>query len=201
MYLAQPLVALAATFLASAQLSQPITPLSIEYSNSAEESGEAKICEIVAVLRNLGPPERVTISAFAGYDKSEGAVAVGFMVGVAKQSFDGDLEIVNVTSAAFTSDSFNSADELDHEVSGERDGLFMAATADADVANRFLRSVVAGGFYLTISSDDPETSDWTYRVKDGPPAEVQERFARCLDDLELSTVSLREAHLPSPRAQ
>jgi hypothetical protein len=194
MYLTLTLAALAATVLASGPGNAPIDPLSIEYSNSAEESNEAKICEMVAVLTNIGSPERVTISAFAGYDKVEAAIAVGFVVGAAKLSSDGDLEIIEVTSAAFTSDSFNSADELDHEVSGEGDGLFMAATAEGQVANRFLRSVAAGGFYLTLSGDDPEVSDWTYKVKNGPPTEVRERFARCLDELEPGTVSLREAH-------
>ena len=49
MYLALPLAALAATLSASGPEGAPIVPLSIEYSNSAEENSEAKICEIVAV--------------------------------------------------------------------------------------------------------------------------------------------------------
>jgi hypothetical protein len=200
MYLALPLVAaLSATLLVSVPGNVSISPLSIQYSNSAEEDRDAKICEIVVTLTNAGPPEHVTVSVFADYDKVEAAIAVGFMVAAAKESSAGDLEMIDVTSAAFTSDSFNSADELDQEMSGEGDGFFMAATTDADVAVRFLRSVAAGGFYLTLSGDAPGVSDWTYKVKGGPPAEVQERFARCLDQLEPGTVSLLKANIFASR--
>ena len=185
--------ALSATLLAGEPGDAPIAPLLVEYSNSTEETGSAKICEIIATLTNPGPPERVTVSTFAGYDKSEAAIAVGFMVGAAKQSPAGDLDVFDVTSAAFVSDSFNTADELDHEVSGEGDGLFMAATADAEVANRLLKAVVAGGFYLALSGDEPDVADRIYKVKGAPPAEVRQRFARCLDELEPGIVSLRHA--------
>jgi hypothetical protein len=99
MYLALPLAALAAGFLASGFGNPPIVPLSIEYANSDEENSVAKICELIITLTNAGPPQQVTVSVFAGYDKLEAAIAVGFMAGAAKQSPAGNHQI-DVTSAA-----------------------------------------------------------------------------------------------------
>ena len=78
---------------------------------------------------------------------------------------------------------------MDHEVYG--DGTMMAATADREVATRFLKSVAAGGFFLFLSGDQPEGQDWTYRIEEGPPPDIQQYFAECLDSLIPSTVSLR----------
>jgi hypothetical protein len=185
------LAALAASILASASGSQPIVPLAIEYFISAAESRDAKICEIVAALANPGLPQRVTISAFVEYDKGEGGIVVGFMVGAAHQLSSGDLEDLNVTSAALISDSFSSPDEFDYEVTGGGDGLFLARTSDEEVAGRFLRSVANGGYYLLLSGDDPETPGWIYKVGSGPSAGVQERFANCLEKLAPGAMSLR----------
>ena len=199
MYVTLSFAALSASLLASVPGNAPVVPLSIEYFNSAGDSSEANLCEMIVTLTNPAPPEHVTLSAFAGYDKVEGAIAVGLVVGASKQLPGGDLEIVDVTSAAIISDDFNSADEFDHEVSGEGDGLFMAATVDAGIANRLLEAVAAGGFYLTVSGNEPDISSWTYKVKGGAPADVSGRFARCLDELDPGIVSLRSAHTPLPR--
>jgi hypothetical protein len=184
------LTALAASILNPAPGSQPIVPLAIKYFNSAAQSRDTRICEIVATLANAVPPQRVTISAFAEYDKGEGAIVVGFMVGAAHQLSSGDLEDLNVTSAALISDSFSSADEFDYEVTG--DGLFLARTSDEEVAGRFLRSVANGGYYLVLSGDDPETPGWIYKVRSGPSADVQQRFANCLENLAPGAMSLRK---------
>ena len=138
-------------------------------------------------------PEYVTISVFAGFDKNEAAIAVGFMVGASMQAHRVDPDIVDLASAAIVSDSFNSADELDHGISGEGDGLFMAATADAGTANRLLEAVTARGFYLTLSTNEPDISDWTYKVTSGAPTDAKERFTQCLAELEPGIVSLRSA--------
>jgi hypothetical protein len=185
------LAALAASILTSAPGSQPIVPLAIDYFNSAAQSRDAKICEIVAALANAGPPQRVTISAFAEYDKGEGAIVVGFVVGAEHQLSSGDLEDLNVTSAALISDSFSSADEFDYEVTEGGDGLFLARTSNEEVARRFLRSVANGGYYLVLSDDDPETPGWIYKVRSAPSAGVQQRFANCLENLGPGAMSLR----------
>jgi hypothetical protein len=170
-------------------IAEAIVPANVQYASSVDENGQAKICQIVATITNAVPPERVDFTAFAGYDKLEGAVAVGFLAGAAKRSPSGEFELVAVASAAFNSTMFNSADELDHEISG--DGTVMAATADGPTADRFLRSVTTGDFYLTLSSDQPEIGDWTYEIADGPPDDVQQSFAACLQELVPGTVSFK----------
>jgi len=164
-----------------------IVPTTVKYSSSVDENSQAKICQIVATITNAAPPERVDFTAFAGYDKLENAVAVGFLVGAAKRLPSGEFELLMVASAAFNSTTFNSADELDHEVSG--DGTIMAATSDGAIAERFLRSVTSGGYLVTLSSDQPEVRDWTYRIADRPPDDVQQSFATCVQELVPSTVS------------
>jgi len=196
MLLPLSIAALWASLLSPAPGSEPIVPLSVEFSNSSNENGEAKICELTAELTNSESPERVTISAFGGYDKLEGAMFVGLLAGAANPSASGDFEAVSVTSAALISDSFNSADELDHDLPGVGDdGIFMAVTTDVKVASRFLKSIADGGYYLTLSGDDAEVTSWTYKVKKSPPAEVQQRFKKCLEELEPGAISLRASHL------
>jgi len=178
-----------------------IVPDDIAYASRIDENGQAKICEIVLTITNSSPPERVDFTTFAGYDKLENAAAVGFLMGAAKQSDSGELELVPISSGAFNSATFNSPDEMDHEVSG--DGTIMAATADSLAADRFLESVGEGDFYLTLASDEPEIRDWTYKIASRPPADVQQSFATCLEKLLPSTVSLRRAdrnHLKLLRA-
>lgn len=186
-------LALVAGLLAAGSAEMPITPTAVAYSHSAEESSDAKMCEMTATLTNPVPPERVTLSAFAGYDKNEASIAVGFIVGASRQLPSGSLDMVEVSSAAIVSDNFNSADELDHEVWGEGDGLFLAATADAETANRLLKAVAAGGFYLTVSGNEPDIANWTYKVKAGAPSDIQKGFDQCLGNLEPAIISLRPA--------
>ena len=111
------------------------------------------------------------------------------MVGAAHQLSSGDLSDLNVTSAALIKDSFSSADEFDYKVTG--DGLFLARTSDEEVAGRFLRLVASGGNYLVLTGDDPETPGWIYKVTSGPSADVQQRFANCLDNLAPEPMPLR----------
>ena len=64
----------------------PITPRSIEYSYSAEESREGKVCAIVTSLTNAKPPQNVTFTIFAGYSRQDKAIGVGFLIAAAQQS-------------------------------------------------------------------------------------------------------------------
>ena len=69
--------ALATLLVTASSSSHPITPRSIEYSYSAEESREGKVCAIVTSLTNAKPPQNVTFTIFAGYSRQAKAIGVG----------------------------------------------------------------------------------------------------------------------------
>ncbi len=166
-----------------------VLPDALEYAGAIAEDEEVRICEIVLTITNSIPPERVTFTAFAGYDKLERSVAAGFLLGAASLSGPSEFRLVTISSGAFNSETFDSPVDMDHEVYG--DGMMMAATVDREVATRFLKSVVAGGFLLFLSGDQPDSQDWTYRIEEGPPPDIRQYFAECLDSLIPRAVSLR----------
>ena len=112
-----------------------VMPDALEYAGAIAEDEEVRICEIVLTITNSIPPERVTFTAFAGYDKLENSVATGFLLGAASLSGPGEFELVTISSGAFNSETFDSPVDMDHEVYG--DGMMMAATADREVATPF----------------------------------------------------------------
>ena len=100
--------ALATLLVTASSGSHPITPRSIEYSYSAEESREGKVCAIVTSLTNAKPPQNVTFTIFAGYSRQDKAIGVGFLITAAQQSPSGKVEYLDLSSASVESENFSS---------------------------------------------------------------------------------------------
>ncbi|RWB73033.1 MAG: hypothetical protein EOQ50_18930 [Mesorhizobium sp.] len=162
-----------------------IVPDAIGYTYNLDETDDAKICEITLDMQNPATPELVEFTAFAGYDKSNASVAIGFITMAAHQPLSEELQLLDLSAATFTFHTFRSADDMDYEV--HKDGGIMAATLDRVVASNFLQAFVGGDFELTLATAG---STWSYKISAAPPAEVQNGFAKCLEELLRSSVSL-----------
>ena len=127
--------ALATLLVTASSSSHPITPRSIEYSYSAEESREGKVCAIVTSLTNAKPPQNVTFTIFAGYSRQAKAIGVGFLITAAQQSPSGKVEYLDLSSASVESENFSSEDEMDNIVSDG--GTLMVATPDGEIGTAF----------------------------------------------------------------
>jgi hypothetical protein len=158
-----------------------ITPKSIMYTFGRDENAEAKLCEIILDVESPISPELVEFTAFAGYGKSDDSIAVGFITMAAKQVSSDEFALVEISEATFTSQTFRSADDMDYEV--QKDGSVMSATLDAAAAGDFLRAFVGGDFVLTLAIAEPEGTKLSYRIAEGPPADIQDGFAMCLEQL------------------
>ncbi|RWM22788.1 hypothetical protein [Mesorhizobium sp.] len=170
----------------SAVVADAIVPDVIGYTYNLDETDDAKICEIILDMQNPTTPELVEFTAFAGYDKSNASVAIGFITMAAHQPLSEELQLLDLSAATFTSRTFRSADDMDYEV--HKDGGIMAATLDRVVASNFLQAFVGGDFELTLAIAASATS--SYRISTAPPAEVQNGFAKCLEELLRPSVSL-----------
>ncbi|BCM20901.1 hypothetical protein [Mesorhizobium sp. J8] len=182
------LVAGVAGIIPSAALADPIVPDAVSYAYNFDETNDAKICEITLDMQNPATPELVEFTAFAGYDKSNASVAIGFITMMAAhQPMSEELQLLDLSAATFTSHTFRSADDMDYEV--HKDGGIMAATLDRVVARNFLQAFVGGDFELTLATAG-SGSTWSYKISAAPPAEVQNGFAKCLEGLLRPSVSL-----------
>lgn len=182
------LIAILAGVNASAAVAETIVPEAISYTYNLDETDDAKICEITLDMQNPTAPELVEFTAFAGYDKSNESVAIGFITMAAHQPLSEELQLLDLSAATFTSPTFQSADDMDYEV--HKDGGIMAATLDQVVASSFLRAFIGGDFELTLATAGPQSTKSSYRISTAPPAEVQNGFAKCLEELLRPSVSL-----------
>ncbi len=135
--------ALAATLVTVVPSQHPISPLSIDYSNSRRK--RTKVCGIVASLTNPGPPEQVTLTIFAGYDKIDKAIAVGFLVNATKISLAGNFDPIDIANSAVISDSFNSNDGIGYAISAPE--TFMAMTDGPEIGHRFFDPLMLETFF------------------------------------------------------
>lgn len=159
-----------------------ITPSEIRYTYNAHENESAKLCEIILDLRSPASPELVQFTAFAGLSKQDGSIAVGFIMGAAKQSPTRQFQPFGLSHAAFMSSTFSSADSMDYEMY-DAAGTAILATADPTNGGEFLHSFVRGNFQLTLKSRAPEHLERTYQVSPGPPVDVRGSFGDCLEKL------------------
>ena len=164
-----------------------ITPKSIVYAYGREENAEAKLCEIRLDFKSPTSPELVEFTAFAGYGKSDDSIAVGFIAMAAEQVSPDELALVKISQATFASQTFRSAEYMDYEV--HKDGGVMSATLDPTAAGDFLRAFISGDFVLTLAIAEPEGTKLSYRISEGPAADIQDRFAICLEQLIPHAVS------------
>lgn len=165
-----------------------IVPDAIGYTYNLDETDDAKICEIILDMQNPATPELVEFTAFAGYDKSNASVAIGFITMAVHQPLSEELQLLDLSAATFTSHTFRSADDMDYEV--HKDGGIMAATLDRVVASNFLQAFVGGDFELTLATAGAAGATSSYRISTAPPAEVQNGFTKCLEELLRPSVSL-----------
>ena len=163
-----------------------ITPKSIVYAYDREENAEAKLCEIILGVESPTSPELVEFTAFASYGKSDDSTAVGFIAMAAEQVSPDEFALVEISEATFASQAFRSAEDMDYEV--HKDGAVMSATLDAATAGDFLRAFVGGDFVLTLAIAEAEGTKLSYRISEGPEADIQEGFAMCLEQLIPRTV-------------
>jgi hypothetical protein len=181
------LVAVQAGVNLSAAVADSIVPDAISYTYNRDETDDAQICEITLDMQNPATPELVEFTAFAGYDKSNESIAIGFIMMAAHQPLSEELQLLDLSAATFTSPIFRSVDHMDYEV--HKDGGIMAATLDRVVARDFLQAFVGGDFELTLATAG-SGSTWSYKISAAPPTEVQNSFARCLEELLRPSVSL-----------
>lgn len=165
-----------------------IVPDAIGYTYNLDETDDAKICEIILDMQNPATPELVEFTAFAGYDKSNESVAIGFITMAAHQPLSEELQLLDLSAATFTSPTFRSVNDMDYEV--HKDGGIMAATLDRVAASNFLQAFIGGDFELTLATAGPQSTNFSYKIYTAPPAEVQNGFARCLEDLLRPSLSL-----------
>ncbi|MGB3390425.1 MAG: hypothetical protein WBA88_20875 [Pseudaminobacter sp.] len=164
-----------------------ITPKSIVYAYDREENAEAKLCEIRLDVESPTSPELVEFTAFAGYGKLDDSIAIGFIAMAAEQVSPDEFALVEISQATFTSQTFRSAEDMDYEV--YNDSGVMSATLDAVAAGNFLRAFVGGDFVLTLAIAESEGTKLSYRISEGPAADIQDRFAICLEQLIPRAVS------------
>lgn len=172
----------------SAAVADAVIPDATSYTYNLAETDDAKVCEIRLDAQNLTTPELVEFTAFAGYDKINETLVTGFITMAAHQPTSGKLQLLDLSGAAFVSHTFRSANDMDYEV--HKDGGVMVATVNRVVATKFLLAFVGGDFELTLATAGSE-SEWSYKISAPPPAEVQNSFAKCLEELLRPSVSLR----------
>lgn len=105
----------------------------------------------------------------------------------AQEPLSQELQLLDLSGAAFTSPTFRSVD-MDPEV--HKDGGIMAMTLERLVASSSLQAFIGDDFELTLAKAGPQSARSSYGICMAPRAEVQNGFAKCLEELLRPSVSL-----------
>ncbi|MGX7871970.1 hypothetical protein ACVDG5_002840 [Mesorhizobium sp. ORM6] len=158
-----------------------IFPTGVAYSNWADESEEARVCEIVLDASNPPSREVVKFITIAGYNKFDGTILAGFLMAAADLTTSGTYQIVQISEAAFSSRTFSSPGHLDYE--SYDDGTIMATTQDPLIATAFIQAMISGTYELRFVRSDPNAEMRTYKIASAPEESVVSNFRRCMDHL------------------
>lgn len=162
-----------------------IFPTGVVYSNWTDESEEAKVCEMVLDATNPPSREVVKFITIAGYNKFDGTVLAGFLMGAADITTTDTYQIVQISDAAFSSRTFNSLGHLDSEIYD--DGTVMATTQDPLVATAFIHAVISGTYELRFARPDSNADMRTYKIASAPGESVVSNFRQCMDHLAIES--------------
>lgn len=162
-----------------------IFPTGVAYSNWADESEEARVCEIVLDVSNPPSREAVKFITIAGYNKFDGTLLAGFLMGAADLTTSGTYQIVGISDAAFSSRTFSSLGHLDYEYYD--DGTVMATTQNPLVAAAYIRAVIAGVYEVHFARPGSNAEMRTYKIASAPGESVISNFMHCMDGLAVES--------------
>ncbi|TPL12887.1 hypothetical protein [Mesorhizobium sp. B2-4-11] len=181
MFVALRLLAVSALFGINQAAGSTIFPIVAVYSNGADESEEARVCEIV--LDATSPPSREVVKfiTIAGYNKFDGSILAGFLMAAADITTTDKYEIARISDPAFSSRTFNSPGHLDYE--SYDDGTIMATTQNPLFATAFIQAVISGTYELRFVRPDSSAEMRTYKIASAPGESVVSNFRQCMDHL------------------
>jgi hypothetical protein len=162
-----------------------IFPTEVVYSNWTDESGEARVCEIVLDVTNPPSREAVKFITIAGYNKFDGTILAGFLMAAADITTTDEYQIARISDAAFSSRTFNSTGHLDYE--NYDDGTVMATTQDPLVATAFIQAVISGTYELRFARPESNAEMRTYKIASAPGESVVSNFRHCMDQLAVES--------------
>lgn len=158
---------------------ETVVPETVSYWATSKDTAEAMLCELLLEAESSVDKQTLRFGLVVGLDYETNSLAAGYLVGVADRGADG-RSIVPLATARFIADTFDRTD-LPQEV--DDDHAIWTWLEGPGTASRFMTAFVTGGFRIAFTRVGAPADLRSYVIRQGPPADVQQKFATCTQAL------------------